>query len=381
MDVQELRTTEMADVVRPAHILVVDDSAENRELLFRRLSKDGHMVHSAEDGYEALDKLSKSDAIDLILLDVNMPGMSGVDVLASIKADKNLLHIPVIMVSAQDEMNTVTRCIEMGADDYLIKPYEPSMLRARLESSLNKKYMHDATVSNLARIQHDNAIMGVKIYQQDMEISSANIALIFAISRLAESRDPETGAHLERLREFCRELCQSLTKMAVYQDEVTDEFTETLFTASPLHDIGKVGIPDNVLLKAGKLDEQEFSIMRNHTVIGADTLREVEAQFPGNPFIRMGIEIAESHHERWDGAGYPYNLSGTDIPLSARILTVSDVYDALTSERCYKDAFSHENSMTMILDGTDKQFDPKIIDALCESEEEFIRIKRFFTHH
>jgi putative two-component system response regulator len=215
-----------------------------------------------------------------------------------------------------------------------------------------------------------------KVAMQVKEITSAQMAMIFATSKLAESKDPETGAHLERLRIFCKVICEYLATTNSYNGLVTPEYTECMYAASALHDIGKVGIPDSVLLKPGKLTEHEWEIMRSHTIIGANTLRAVIQKHPGNAFIRIGIEIAESHHEKWDGSGYPYGLKREEIPLSARILALADVYDALTSVRCYKAAFSHEQSRAIIVEGADKHFDPRIVEAFLNCEEQFIRVKK-----
>ena len=199
------------------------------------------------------------------------------------------------------------------------------------------------------------------------------------MAKLAESRDPETGEHLERMAEYNKLLCKNLRMLPKYESIIDDKYIENIHAASPLHDIGKVGIPDNILTKPGKLSEREFDIMKTHSAIGADTLRIVDEKHPGNDLVRMGIEIAESHHEKWDGAGYPNGVSGENIPLAGRILALGDVYDALTSKRVYKEAFSHEKSREIILEGRGTHFDPDVVGAFISIENEFLTVKERFA--
>ena len=217
-----------------------------------------------------------------------------------------------------------------------------------------------------------------KVRQQVKEISSAQMAAIFAMSKLAESKDPETGEHLERMREYCLVLSRQLAQLPRYRAVITQSFQDNIYAASPLHDIGKVGIPDEVLLKPDKLIEPEWVIMKQHPLIGGATLRAVDRQYPGNEFLRIGIDIAECHHEKWDGSGYPQGLAGERIPLVARVLALGDVYDALTLKRCYKEAFSHEESRAIVVEQSGRHFDPDVVDAFLEREEEFIRIRKYF---
>lgn len=198
------------------------------------------------------------------------------------------------------------------------------------------------------------------------------------MSKLAESKDPDTGAHLDRMREYCKLIATYLATRDSHRDQIDETFIASIYAASPLHDIGKVGVPDHILLKPGKLTKDEWEIMKQHPTIGADTLRAVYAQHPDNALLRAGIEIAEGHHEKWDGSGYPYGISGTAIPLSARILALADVYDALTSERCYKKAFSHSRCRDIICEGEGRHFDPVIVSAFLETESEFVKIRSEF---
>lgn len=360
------------------NILVVDDNAINLEAITRRLEREGFHTYTAESGEQTFRVLENFN-VDLVLLDVMMPEMDGYEVLERIKQTEQWQHIPVVMISALDEQDSVVRCIEAGADDYLTKPVNSVLLRARVNNSLSKKRLHDRERQYQRDLERYNRQLQHKVELQVKEITSAQMAMIFATSKLAESKDPETGAHLDRMRIFCKVLCENLAKTDRLKDVITPDYIECIYATSSLHDIGKVGIPDNVLLKPGKLTSNEWEIMRCHTIIGANTLRAVFEKHPENSFIRMGIEIAESHHEKWDGSGYPYGLKGDAIPLSARILAMADVYDALTSVRCYKDALSHEKSREIIIAGTGTHFDPQVVEAFLDCEAEFIRIKKEYN--
>jgi len=359
-------------------VLVVDDNEMNRDMLFRRLRPHGYEIILAADGVDAMNVL-RQNKVDLVLLDIMMPDKDGYEVLSEIKADKDLRHVPVIMITALDDTVSAARCINMGADDYLTKPFDPTLLRARVSASLERKRLHDQESHYLDRMQKYNTELEMRVREQVAALTSAQLGAIFAMSKLAESRDPETGAHLERMREYCKVLSIQLSKLDCYKDLIDDCFVNDIYAASPLHDIGKVGIDDNVLLKPGKLTDKEWTIMKTHPIIGADTLREVDKQHPGNSLIRMGVQIAESHHEKWDGSGYPYGLKGEEIPLVARILAIGDVYDALTSKRCYKEAFSHEKSAAIIREGKGTHFDPVVVEAFDAIEDEFKRIRAIYV--
>lgn len=362
----------------PASILVVDDNEANRDLLARRLKQQGYQIVTANDGQQALDTL-QNKATDLVLLDIMMPNVNGYQVLEQMKASPQLLHIPVIIISAIDEMDSIVRCIEMGADDYLSKPFNPVLLRARVTSSLERKRMHDIEEGYRRQLEDYNDRLEDRVREQVSEIAAAQLSTIFAMSKLAESKDPDTGAHLDRMREYCQILAQHLATLPAYNKVITRDFIDCIYAASPLHDIGKVGIPDHILLKTGSLTAEEWAIMKQHPLLGADTLRAVHDKHPNNSFIQMGIEIAQHHHEKWDGSGYPQGLHGPQIPLAARILSLADVYDALTTERCYKKAFDHPQSRHLILEGRGRHFDPDVVDAFISTEQQFISIKD--TYH
>ena len=355
-------------------ILVVDDVDANRDVLARRLHKLGYRAEAAVNGREALTRLQQ-EHFDLVLLDVMMPELDGYEVLRRMKVDPELCHLPVIMISALTEIDSIVRCIELGAEDYLAKPFNPVLLKARLGASLEKKRLRDRDLAHRRQIEAYTNHLEELVEEKVRDISLAQLSTIFALSRLAESRDHETGAHLERMREYCRVLAQVLAASGEFP-QIDERFIEDLYTASPLHDIGKVGIPDHVLQKPGKLTPQEFEVMKAHALIGADTLRAVDREHPGNGFIRLGIEVAESHHERWDGTGYPHGLKGEVIPLSARILALADVYDALRSRRCYKPAHSHAEARAIIVEQRGRHFDPLVVDGFLATEHAFDTIWR-----
>ncbi len=361
----------------PATILIAEDNDNNRDILRRRLEKDGYKTIEAINGVETLARM-KQFHVDLVLLDIMMPEMNGYQVLERMKVDSNLESIPVIVITAVNDIESAVKCIEFGAEDYLPKPFNATLLRARISASLEKKRLRDQEQEYRTYIERYNRNLEERVMRQVRQITSAQIATIFAMSKLAESRDPETGAHLERMREYCRLLAETLSHNKRYEMIVDRQFIDNIYAASPLHDIGKVGVPDHVLLKPGKLNREEWEIMKRHPMIGAETLRAVDRQHPGNNFIKTGIAIAEFHHERWDGSGYPYGLRGDRIPLEARILALGDVYDALTSKRCYKEAFTHADSRALILAGSGNHFDPEIVDAFVEIESEFIRVRTFY---
>jgi len=357
-----------------ARILVVDDNTINLKIITDLIEVMGYDSLMAENGLYALSTLEKQDC-DLVLLDICMPDMDGYQVLEYMKNDSHLCQIPVIMISAIDDMDSVVRCIENGADDYMVKPFNHTILKARINACLERKRLHDRENEYQGQIEKFNLDLQDRVSKQVYEITAAQRSTIFAMAKLAESRDPETGEHLLRIREYVKIICQELCLLPKYAAIIDDDYIENICAASPLHDIGKVGVPDSILLKPGKLTKEEFDEMKIHTVIGAETLREVNRLHSGNDFVRIGIEIAESHHEKWDGTGYPHGLAGEEIPLVGRILALSDVYDALTSRRCYKEAFSHARSLEIIVLGRGKHFDPDVVDAFVSAEKEFLNIR------
>jgi putative two-component system response regulator len=326
------------------HILIVDDDDLVREMLANTLRMIGYTVELASNGWEALDKL-RSTPCRMVISDWTMPGMDGIELCREIRAGDFPGYIYVILLTGRSQTEDIVEGISAGADDFIAKPFHPAELGVRIRAG-----------------------------ERILALETRDLA-IFAMAKLAESRDPETGAHLERIRRYCRLLAQRLARHPAYSDQVDPEFIRMIYLTGPLHDIGKIGIPDSVLLKPGRLSDREFEIMKNHTVIGAQTLEAALVQHPNVAFLRMARDIALTHHEHFDGSGYPRGLAGKDIPLCGRIVAVADVYDALVTKRVYKDAFSHDVARSIIVEGSGSHFDPDLVESFLQIEEEFAGIK------
>jgi putative two-component system response regulator len=352
----------MSELLNKANLLIVDDTPANLRLLSSMLADKGYKVRSVINGQMALTAV-KTVRPDLVLLDINMPELNGYQVCEIIKADPELSDIPVIFISALDELQDKVKAFAVGGVDFITKPFQFEEVIARVSTHLTLRRTQvelELARDTLKQINRDQE----RIIQEQVEkISSYQLATIFALAKLADSRDQVTGSHLERCRQLCKEFAGKLGNLSHYQQLINPEFIHNLSTASILHDIGKVGISDNILLKPGKLDREEFDKMKEHTTIGAAALREVDQNYPDNIMISMGIRIAESHHEKWDGSGYPFGLSGKNIPLEARIFALVDVYDALTSERPYKPAFSRAESLAIMESERGSHFDPEMVDV------------------
>ena len=354
----------------PSHgesILIVDDTLANLNLLVQMLKQDGLKIRPVPSGKLALHAATIAPP-DLILLDINMPEMDGFEVCRRLKADENLRAIPIIFLSALSDTSDKVAAFRAGGIDYVTKPFQVEELRARVETHLKLRRLQ-------RRLEEQNERLQELAQEQVKEISDSQLATILALTNLAESRDDDTGNHIRRVQGFCRLLAKRLRGERAWAPTVTPSFIANIGHASALHDIGKVGIPDRVLLKPGRLDAGEFAIMRSHTVLGANTLAAVREQYPSNAFVNMGIAIARSHHERWDGSGYPDGLAGDAIPLPARILTVADQYDALRSTRPYKPAFDHQRAYAIITEGDGRtlprHFDPRVLQAFKDCAADF----------
>ncbi|MDM8533530.1 response regulator [Clostridiaceae bacterium HSG29] len=354
---------------KPYQILIVDDVIENLKLLSEILNKEGYKVRVSPSGKLALRSV-QIELPDLILLDVRMPKMDGYEVCRNLKADMKTESIPIIFISANDDIDSKIKAFEEGGVDYITKPIQENETLARISTHLKLKDMSD-------KIKVYNNQLETLVISKTKEIEELQYTVIHAFTKLAEYRDDDTGEHIERTRFLCKMISEKLMELSIYDNEIDKEFINSIFQAAPLHDIGKVGIPDSILLKKGKLTDEEFDEIKNHSKIGASALRQIDKEHPGNDFIKMGIELTQSHHEKWDGTGYPDGLAGENIPLSARIMAIADVYDALTSVRPYKKAYSHEKSCVIIEEGKGVQFDPQIVNAFMEIESEIklIRLK------
>ena len=329
-------------------VLIVDDSKLALIALKALLTENGYDVITASDGREGLQTLEQHPSCRAVISDWEMPEMNGIEFCKAVRAQDRPGYVYFLLLTSHGQVDEMVQGLSAGADDFIAKPYNPSEVLARLRAG-----------------------------ERILALETRDVA-IFALAKLAESRDNDTGAHLERVQYYCRVLSQWLSTLDKYHDVIDPEFIRLIFQTSPLHDIGKVGIPDAILLKPGRLDPSEFEIMKSHTTIAAQTLDAALKKFPGVPFLKMAKDIAESHHEKFDGSGYPYGLKGDDIPLCGRIMAVADVYDALISKRVYKDALTHDATRAIIEEGRGKHFDPDIVDAFVAVEDKFVEIRQRF---
>ncbi len=353
-------------------VLIVDDLIENTQVLKGFIRPLGFDVMTAQSGEEALEKIEEQPP-DIILLDLMMPGMSGFDVCERLKENPETRHIPVIIVTGLSDPDANVRAIKAGADDFLIKPFDRVLLEARVRASFKTKRLQDEILQHRRELE-------VRVRERTRQVELTREVALFSLARLAESRDAETGDHLERIRCYVRILAEEMRSWGRFSEMASDRFVEEIYLSSPLHDIGKVGIPDRILLKPGPLTDAEFAIMKTHSLIGGDALRDADYEAGQNSFLAMGRDIAYYHHERWDGKGYPNGIKGKDIPIAARIVTLADVYDALTSKRPYKEAFSHERARDIIVNGAQKQFDSDVVEAFLRQEKEFIQVHNAFQN-
>jgi len=330
-------------------VLVAEDDTVSAKLLEATLQEFGYEVTVAQDGREALHLL-RSGRFRMVISDWEMPEMSGLELCRRVRQRRWNGYIYFILLTSNGGVANVVEGLDAGADDFLTKPFHPQELNMRLA-----------------------------VGRRVISLESRDLT-IFALAKLSESRDTETGAHLERIREYCRLLGEELGRSGRFCNEIDGDFVEMLYLTTPLHDIGKVGIPDSVLLKPGKLTPEEYSIMKQHTLIGARTLEAVAHVNPDAEFLIMARDIALTHHERFDGKGYPYGIPGEQIPLTGRITALADVYDALTSKRVYKPAFSHEEARKIILEGRGTQFDPVMVDAFLSLEDDFVLVRERFDN-
>ena len=351
-------------------ILLVDDTETNLDILVDALGDD-YEVAVATDGPSAL-ALAKEQTPDLILLDIMMPGLDGYEVCRRLMADPATAQTPVIFLTALTDVADKTRGFAVGGVDYVTKPFEPAEIKARARTHLSLRLARQ----ELAR---QNEILEEKVRERTRELALTQDAIIEAMAGLAEYRDPETGAHIKRTRNYVRVLAETLRAQPGYAGQFTDEIIDLLYKSAPLHDIGKVGVRDDILLKPGPLTDAEFAVMRRHTVYGRDAIQAAAKNLGDNSFLRLAQEIAYTHQERWDGSGYPQGLAGEAIPISGRLMAIADVYDALISRRVYKAPFTHAQAVVVIRDGRGSHFDPAMVDAFLDVQETFRQIALKFT--
>jgi putative two-component system response regulator len=347
-------------------ILVVDDTPDNLTLM-SSLLKDLYKVKVANSGEKAL-KIAEAEAQpDLILLDIMMPGMDGYEVCETLKANPRTREIPVIFLTAKSEVADEKRGLEMGAVDYITKPISPPIVLARVQTQLQLKASADF-------LRDKNVFLEAEVQRRTREVQAIQDVTILSMASLAETRDNETGNHIRRTQQYIKLLAEYLLNNGNprFTDYLSGNTIQILFKSAPLHDIGKVGIPDRILLKPGRFTPEEFEIMKTHTTLGRDSIERAEHELGVDvEFLRLAKEIAYSHQEKWDGSGYPQGLAGDAIPISARLMAVADVYDALVSRRVYKDAMPHDRAVAIIQEGKGSHFDPDMVDAFLVLHEQF----------
>lgn len=348
-------------------ILVVDDTPSNLSLMIRLLQGD-YTVRLANNGENALRIAAAASPPDLILLDIMMPEMDGYEVCRRLKANPHTREIPVIFLTACVEVEDERLGLELGAVDYITKPLSPPIMMARVKTHLTLKALADTL-----RLRNED--LEFEVAARTREIAAVQDVTILAMASLAETRDLETGNHIRRTQNYVRALALQLSDHPRFAHGLTDRAIATLFKSAPLHDIGKVGIPDRILLKPGRLDAAEFEIMKTHTTLGRDAIAHAEKALGVEvEFLSVAKEIALSHQEKWDGSGYPEGLSGDSIPVSARLMALADVYDALISRRVYKEPMTHTEAFAIIVAGRGAHFDPDIVDAFVFIQDEFVAI-------
>ena len=353
-------------------VLIVDDASENLAVL-SELLQPYYRVLAATSGERALTLAQGSIRPDIILLDIMMPGIDGFQTLKKLRANPITADIPVIFITALDNREVEEQGLQMGAVDYITKPFAPAVVLARVRTHVALKKAQD-------RLMQHNSDLEAEISLRMAESDIAEQVSIRALAHLAETRDPETGNHILRTQNYVRALATQLSTHGEYRQLLTKRNIELMTRSAPLHDIGKVGIPDHILLKPGKLTPEEMTIMKTHSLIGAEAIEKAEhdVSMPV-PFLMFAKEIAKFHHEKWDGTGYPEGRKGKDIPLSARLMAVADVFDALISVRVYKSAMTFEQARDIILAGRDKHFDPDVVDAFEICFADFVNIAKHYN--
>jgi len=332
-------------------ILIVDDIEINR-IILREILQDDYRIIEAASGKEAFKILFEDRILPTaVLLDIIMPDIDGFQVLDRIKAHEKTKNIPVLFITAADSEETESRGLKSGAADYVTKPFNHDVVRARVDNHINlARYRH-----SLERLVAKKAAEVTRTYEQTLEV----------LATIIEYRNLESGAHVRRTTLLTEAFIAKMLEIEAFRPILLDENIHSLIKASALHDIGKIGISDSILLKPGRLTPVEFGIIKTHTTIGRQIIDSIAVDLPDHDlYLKYAEDICHNHHERWDGSGYPCGLRGEEIPLSARIISVVDVYDALVNPRCYKGAYTHDISLGIIMEGRGTQFDPGIVDIL-----------------
>jgi putative two-component system response regulator len=357
---------------RKPTILIVDDTPDNIAMLSSLLNST-YRTKAATTGEKALQLAGSDNAPDLILLDIMMPGMDGYEVCRRLTQDPKTADIPVIFLTGRSDVEGEQKGLELGAVDYITKPFSPPIVVSRIRTHLQLKNVRDF-------LKDKSEFLEKEVARRTREVSTIQDVTMVAMGSLAETRDNETGNHIRRSQYYVKVLADRMKDYPRFKEYLTLETIELLYKSAPLHDIGKVGIPDHILLKPGKLTPEEFDIMKTHTTLGRDAIMTAEKQLDSpTSFLRVAREIAWSHHEKWDGTGYPQGLSEDETPVSGRLMALADVYDALISKRVYKSAFTHEKAVSIIQEGSGNHFDPAIVEAFLDISDRFREIAQKYS--
>ena len=357
---------------RKPTILIVDDTPDNIAMLSSLLNST-YRTKAATTGEKALQLAGSDNAPDLILLDIMMPGMDGYEVCRRLTQDPKTADIPVIFLTGRSDVEGEQKGLELGAVDYITKPFSPPIVVSRIRTHLQLKNVRDF-------LKDKSEFLEKEVTRRTREVSTIQDVTMVAMGSLAETRDNETGNHIRRSQYYVKVLADRMKDHPRFKEYLTLETIELLYKSAPLHDIGKVGIPDHILLKPGKLTPEEFDIMKTHTTLGRDAIMTAEKQLDSpTSFLRVAREIAWSHHEKWDGTGYPQGLSEDETPVSGRLMALADVYDALISKRVYKSAFTHEKAVSIIQEGSGNHFDPAIVEAFLDISDRFREIAQKYS--
>jgi putative two-component system response regulator len=366
-----MNMADLNSVLRPT-ILIVDDTPDNITLL-HGLLKDKYKIKAANNGIKALAIACSATPPDLILLDIMMPGISGYEVCKQLKTSPVTQNIPIIFLTAMTDTQAETKGLQIGAADFISKPVNPLVVLARVDIQLKAKAAADFLRDKAAYLENE-------VDKRTQELSAIQNVTIQAMASLAETRDNETGNHIRRTQFYVKRLAEELRSNPHFRDVLTDEHIDMYYRSAPLHDIGKVGIPDSILLKPGKLTPVEFEIMKTHTTLGRDAIHCAEERLGMDmPFLSCAKDIAYYHQEKWDGSGYPDGKKGLDIPFPARLMAVADVYDALISKRPYKDIIEHKAAVKIIEEGSGSHFDPEVVDAFLNLKDDFKQIASHYA--
>jgi putative two-component system response regulator len=349
-----------------AKILVVDDEEPNRRLMRALLEPLGYAVSDAKDGIEALEAVRSNPPPDIVLMDALMPRMGGLEATRLLKAAEETRIIPVIVITGLRDLDDKVSAFQAGADDFLTKPFERVELQARIASLLKVKAYNEQKRQYERELEAEVESRTRQLKETHSRLRAASLEMVYRLSRAAEFRDVNTGVHLKRMSQYSAAVARRLG--------LSERTIDAIVYAAPMHDVGKIGIPDSILLKPARLDRSEMKVMRMHTTIGMQIL-----QGSTEGFMKLGEVIALTHHERWNGKGYPLGLSRTQVPLVGYITAIADVFDALTSTRPYKEAYSVDKSLSIIRAGREKRFHPDVADAFFDIIDEILAIKERYV--